>query len=65
MWRKARLSGTEGGLDQLENGEGGRGGEGGGMVVWMEKAQETINSLRNGEIRQLRVKSRNCVLSIS
>ena len=61
MWRKARLSGTEGGLDQLENGEGGRGGEGGGVEVWMEKAQETINSLRHGKIRQLQVKSVLCI----
>ena len=45
MWRKAQLSGTRGGLDQLEEEEGG----GGGVEVWMEKAQETINSLRNGK----------------
>ena len=48
MWRKARLSGTEG-LDQTE-GEGGRGGGGEGVEEWMENAQEAINSLRNGEI---------------
>ena len=48
MCRKAQLSGTEGRLDRAadEGGEG-SGGEG-GMEAWMEKAQETLNSLRNG-----------------
>ena len=50
MWRKAQLSGTEGGLDRVDEGEGGRGGGGEGeMENWMEKAQETINSLKNGK----------------
>ena len=52
MWRKAELSGTDGGLDRPGDGEAGRGGGGGGgggVEVWMEKAQETINGLRNGE----------------
>ena len=56
IWRKAQLSGTEGGLDTLDTSGGRRGGGGeggGGVEVWMEKAQETINSLRNGEQESL------------
>ena len=48
MWRKARLSGAEG-LDQV-HGEGEWLEEGEGVEEWMEKTQETMNSLRNGEI---------------
>ena len=47
LWRKVRLSGAEG-LDQGEVGRE-RVGEGGGMEVWAERTQETINSLRNGK----------------
>ena len=49
MWRKAQLSGVEG-LDNTTDGEGRREGEGGGVESWMTRAQETINSLRNGEL---------------
>ena len=48
MWRKARLSGTEG-LDHV-NGEGERVGEGEDVEEWMERTQETMNTLRTGEI---------------
>ena len=60
LWRKAQLSGTEG-LDQME-GEGE--GVGGGIEEWMEKTQETINSLRSGETIESIVywASSNCCL---
>ena len=47
MWRKARLSGAEG-LDRV-SGETERMGGGEGVEEWMERTQDTINSLRMGK----------------